>query len=81
MIGPCEVSGPSPKFFGVCSKFPDVPLFGPNLLIKDDSRMRGGHSIVKPSMKSSVIVMLHCSISNLPCNLSNIITHSAVNII
>ena len=42
MIGPCGMSGPSPKFFGVCSKFSDVPLFRPNLFIKDDSRTRAG---------------------------------------
>ena len=41
-IGPCEMSGPSPKFFDVCSKFSDVPLFRPTLFIKDDSRARWG---------------------------------------
>ena len=25
--GPCEKSGPSPKYFGARSKFPNVPLF------------------------------------------------------
>ena len=33
MTGPCEMSSPSPKFLSACSKFPDVPLFRPNLFI------------------------------------------------
>ena len=80
-IGPCEMSSPRPKFLSACSKFPDVSLFKPNLFIKDDSRMRGSHSTVKSPKKSSVMVMFHCSISNLLCYLSNIITYSVVNII
>ena len=39
-ISPCEMSSPSPKFFGACSKFPGVPLFRPNLVIEDYSTMR-----------------------------------------
>ena len=42
MIGPCGMSDPSPKFFGVCSKFSDGLLFRPNLFIKSDSRTRWG---------------------------------------
>ena len=41
-IGPYEMSSPSPKFFSACSKFPDVPLFRPNLFIDGDSRSGGG---------------------------------------
>ena len=63
--GPCEMSGPSPKFFGAGSKFPDIPLFRPTLFIKDDSRTRGCHSTVKPAKKSFVTVMFQCSVSNL----------------
>ena len=81
MTGPCEMSGPSPKFLGACSKFLDVALFRPYLFIKDYLRKRAGHSTVKPSKKSSVLVMLRCSISNLPGYLSTIIRHSAVIII
>ena len=81
-IGPCEMSSLSPKFFGSHRKFPDVPLFRPNLFIEDDSRMgERGHSTVKPPKKSFVMVMLHCSVSNLLWCLSSIVTHSAVNII
>ena len=60
--GPCEMSGGlSPKFFGAGSKFPYVPLFRPNLSIKDDLR-RGGecHSPVKPAKMSFVMVMFYC---------------------
>ena len=39
--GPCGMSSPSPKFFD--SKFPDVPLFRPNLFIEDN--LRGGWGI------------------------------------
>ena len=81
MIGPCEMSRPSSKFFGAHSKFPHVPLFRPNLFIKDDSRTRGCHSTVKPPKKSFVMVMFHCSVSNLLCYLSSIITYSAISII
>ena len=81
MTGPRKISSSSSKFFGACGKFPDVPLFRPNLLIKDDSRVRGCHSTVKPAKKSLVMVMFHHSISNLLCYLSSIITYSAVNII
>ena len=42
MIGPCGMSGPHPKLFGVCSKFSDVPLFSPSLFIKDGVRTRWG---------------------------------------
>ena len=41
--GPCEMSGPSPKFSGVGSKFLCfiyVSQFRPNLLIEDDLRRR-----------------------------------------
>ena len=61
------------------SKFSDGPLFRPNLFIKGDSRMRWGPFHVKLAKKSSVMVMFHCSTSNLPCYLSNIIIHSIVN--
>ena len=81
MIGLCEMSNLSPKFFGVCSKFLDVSLFRPNLFIKDDLRMMGGHFTIKSPKKSSVMVIFCCSISNLLCYLSNKITHSVVNII
>ena len=42
MIGLCEMSILSLKFFGVCNKFLDVSLFRPNLFIEADSRMRWG---------------------------------------
>ena len=71
--GPCEMFGPSPKFFGAGSKFPDDPLFRPTLFIKDDSRTRGCHSTVKPAKKSSVMVMFHRGVSNLLSHLSSII--------
>ena len=70
MIGPCEMSSLSPKFFGARSKFPDVPLFRPNVFIEDDSRTKGGHSSIKPPKKSFVMVMLRCSVSNLLCYLT-----------
>ena len=79
-IGPCEMSSPSPKFFGAHRKFPDVPLFRPNLFIEDDWRTRGCHSTVKPAKKSFVLVMFHCSVSDL-WYLSSTVTHSAVDII
>ena len=79
--GPHKISSPSSKFFSARSKFPDVPLFRPNLFIKDDSRVRGCHSTVKPAKKSFFMVMFHHSISNFLCYLSSIITYSAVNII
>ena len=81
MIGLCEMSSLSPKFFGVCNKFLDVSLFRPNLFIKDDLRTTGGHFTIKSPKESSVMVMFYCSISNLLCYLSNNITHSVVNII
>ena len=66
MTGPCKVSGLSPKFFGAGSKFPYVPLFRPNLFIKDGLRRRRGcHCTVKPAKKSFVMVMFHFSVSNL----------------
>ena len=71
--GPCEMSGPSPKFFGAGSKFPDVTLFRPTLFIEDDSRTRGCHFNVKPAKKSFVMVMFHHSVSNLLSHLSSII--------
>ena len=80
-IGPCEMSSPSSKFFGAHSKFPDVSSFRPNQFIEDNSRTRRGHSTIKPSKKSFVMVMLHCSVSNLLCYLSSIVTRGAVNII
>ena len=76
-----ETSSLNSKFFGVCSKFLDVPLFKPNLFIKDDLRARGCHFMVKPAKKSFVMVMFHRSISNLLYYLSSIITYSVVNII
>ena len=51
-ISPCEMSSPSPKFFGAGNKFPDVPLFRPNLFIEDDSRTRRCHFAVKPAKES-----------------------------
>ena len=71
--GPCEMSGPSPKFFGAGSKFPDVTLFRPTLFIEDDSRTRGCHFNVKPAKKSFVMVMFQRSVSNLLIHLSSII--------
>ena len=35
---PHEIASPSSKFFGAHGKFPDVPLFRPNVFIEDDSR-------------------------------------------
>ena len=61
--GPHEISTPSSKFFGAHGKFPDVPLFRPNLFIEDESRVRGCHSTVKPAKKSFVMVMFHRSIT------------------
>ena len=74
--GPCEMSGLSPKFFGAGSKFPDVPLFRPNLFIQDNSRRRRGcHSTIKPAKKSFVMVMCQSSVSNILhnvfCSFSN----------
>ena len=48
MIGLCEMSSLSSKFFSVRSKFSDVSLFRPNLCTEDDSRMRGCHFTIKP---------------------------------
>ena len=64
MIGPCEISSPSPKFFGAPSKFPDVPLFRPNLFIKGDSRTGPPKKPpnIKPPKKPFVMVTLHCSV-------------------
>ena len=42
MIGLCEMSILSLKFFGVYSNFLDVSLYRPNLFIEDDLRMRWG---------------------------------------
>ena len=64
--GLCEMSSPSFKFFCAASKFPDVPLFRPNLFIEDNSRRRRGcHSTVKPAKKSFIMVMFQRSASNL----------------
>ena len=52
MSGLCEMSSLSPKFFGACSKFPDVPLFKPNLFIEDDLRVRNCHFAIKPAKES-----------------------------
>ena len=52
MIGPCEMSSLSPKFFGALSKFPDVPLIRPNLFIEDDLRVRRCHFAVKLAKES-----------------------------
>ena len=38
MIGLCEISSPSFKFFSICSKLSDVSLFRPNLLIEDTKK-------------------------------------------
>ena len=40
--GPCEKSGPSPKYFGARSKFPNVSLFRPTLFIEDNPRKSWG---------------------------------------
>ena len=71
--GPCEMFGPSPKFFSASSKFPDVPLFRPTLFLEDGSRRRGCHSTVKPAKKSFVMVMFYLSVSNLLSHLNSII--------
>ena len=47
-----ETSSLNSKFFGVCSKFLDIPLFKLNLFIKDDLRARGCHFTVKPAQAS-----------------------------
>ena len=51
-IGPCEMSSLSPKSFGALSKFPDVPLFRPNLFIEDDLRVRRWYFTIKPAKES-----------------------------
>ena len=54
-IGPCEMSSPSSKFFGVLSKFPDVSLFRPNSFIEDDLRERRCHFAIKLAKESFVM--------------------------
>ena len=65
MTGPYELSSPSSKFFSICSKFPDVPLFRPNSFIEDNLRARRCHSAIKTAKESFV----HCTVGNLPCYL------------
>ena len=65
--GPCEMSGPSPKFFGAGSKFPYVLYVSSSGPICLSGMIRGGgcHSTVKPVKKSFVRVMFQRSVSNL----------------
>ena len=76
--GPCEMSGPSPKFFGAGSKFPYVLYVyssGPiclSRLIRGGGGGGGGrgggggcHSTVKPAKESFVMVIFQRSVSNL----------------
>ena len=51
-ISPCEMSSPSPKFFGVHTKFSDIPLFRPNLFIEDNLRAKRCHFAIKPAKES-----------------------------
>ena len=53
--GLCEISSPSSKFFSMCSKFSEVPLFRPNSFIEDDLRARRCHFAVKPAKESFVM--------------------------
>ena len=64
--GPCEMSGLSRKFFGSGGKFPNVPLFRPNLFIEDHCLSRRScHSTIKPAKKFFVMVMCQSSVSNI----------------
>jgi len=54
---------------------------GPICLLRTIRGWGGGHFIIRPFKKSFVMVTFHCSVSNLLCYLSSIVTHSAVNII
>ena len=74
LTGPCEMSSLNPKFFSAGSKFPNVPLFRPNLFIEDHCLSRRScHSTIKPAKKSSVMVVFQYSVSNLLSHLSSII--------
>ena len=55
----CEMSGPSPKFFSACSKFPDVPLFRPNPSMEDNLRARRCPFTIKPAKESFVKEVFH----------------------
>ena len=72
MTGPCEMSGPSPKFFGAGSKFPYVLYVyssGPICLSRMIQGGGGGcRSTGKPAKKSFVMVMFQHSVSNLSHN-------------
>ena len=52
MIGLCEISSPSFKFFSICSKFTDVSLFRLNLFIEEDLRTRRCHFTIKQAKES-----------------------------
>ena len=45
MIGPCEMSGPSPKFFGVSASFQMAHCLGPICLSRVIRGWGGGHSM------------------------------------
>ena len=67
--GLCEMSGPSPKFFGASSKFPYVLYVSSSGPICLSRMIQGGgggcHSTGKPAKKSFVMVMFQHSVSNL----------------
>ena len=75
--GPCEMSGPTPKFSGVGSKFLCfVYLIVQAQFVYQRTILGGGggcHSTVKPAKKSFVIVMFYLSVSNLLSHLNSII--------
>ena len=75
MTGPCKISSSSSKFFSICSKFPDVPLFRPKPSMEDDLRARRCSFTIKPAKECFVMEVFHWTFGNLPCYLSNIITY------
>ena len=75
MTGPCKISNSSSKFFSICSKFPDVPLFRPKPSMEDDLRARRCSFTIKPAKECFVMEVFHWTFGNLPCYLSNIITY------
>ena len=77
----CKISNASFKFFSTHSKSPDVPMFRSNLYIEDDSRAKRCHFTVKPARESFVMEVFHRTVGNPLCYLSNMVIHSAVNII
>ena len=75
--GPCEISGTSPKFSGVGSKFLCfIYLIVQAQFVYPRTIPGGGggcHSTVKPAKKSFVMVMFQHSVSNLLSHLSSIV--------